>query len=243
CGDLTSAIDFSSFDNSLPALPAPADLAAVAESDKTLPPVTQPAPGQQTFPEQPAQGPLKLRPVPYQQHATVSVDRASGKVTASMTNTGSKAVSMQVFPDAFLPFTGTPNTVSKATGPKTFSWDSTTTGGQYAFSIYGPDRFVRRFAGTVIPDGRSAGQVPQVDARLGTGNTKTLKITLTNAGHTQVRYTLTPNDYEGQEQTVTVGFGQHVAVTWPTNQYGYYDVIITADTSDPFSYRFAGRVS
>ncbi|MBO0771238.1 MAG: DUF756 domain-containing protein, partial [Actinobacteria bacterium] len=230
------------FDNSLPALPAPADLAAVAESDKTLPPVTQPAPGQQTFPEQPVQGPLKLRPVPYQQHGTVSVDRASGKVTATMTNTGSKAVSMQVFPDAFRPFTATPNTVSKGS-PKTFTWDSTTTGGRYAFSIYGPDRFVRRFSGTVIPDGQDAGQVPNVTARLVTGRPRTLMITLANEGRTQVRYTLTPNDYEGHQQTRTVGFQQRVVINWPTNQYGYYDVIITAGTSDPFSYRFAGRIT
>lgn len=40
-----------------------------------------------------------------------------------------------------------------------------------------------------------------------------------------------------------MGFGQHVAVAWPTNQYGYYDVIITADTSGGFTQRYAGRIS
>jgi hypothetical protein len=70
------------------------------------------------------QGPLKLRPAPYQQHATISVDRAGGTITAAMSNTASKAASMQVFPATALatPFgynantavVGVPNTVSKA---------------------------------------------------------------------------------------------------------------------------------
>jgi phospholipase C len=169
-GDLTSAIDFSQFDNSLPELPGIADLEAVANNDANLPPVTEPAPGQQTVPVQPARGPLKLRPAPYQQHATISVDRSAGTVTATMTNISNKAASMQVFPGSVLatPFAwntntaavGIPNTVSKATGPKTYAVDTFTTGGQYDFSIYGPDHFVRRFAGTVIPDGENyAGRI------------------------------------------------------------------------------------
>lgn len=253
CGDLTSAIDFTSFDTSLPKLPDPAALIAVAVQDESLPPVTQPPPGQQTVPVQPVEGPLKLRPVPYQQHATVAVDRSTGAVTATMTNISNKAVSMQVYSASALatPFAynanlqtiGTPNTVSKATGPKTYTVDSTTTNGQYDFSIYGADRFVRRFAGTVIPAGQNAGPVPHADAKLGSGRTKTLKITLTNDGHTDVRFTLTPNDYEGQQKTVKVGFGQHVSIHWPTNEYGYYDVIVTADTSDGFTHRYAGRIS
>ena len=252
-GDLTSAIDFTSFDNSLPALPAPAGLLAAVEADAALPLPPEPAPGQQTVPVQSVRGPLKLRPAPYQQHATIGVDRAAGTVTATMTNTAAKAASMQVLPGNALaaPFSykantgafGTPNTVSKETGPKTYAVDTTTTGGQYDFSIYGPDHFVRSFAGTVIHDGENAGQVPHVDAKLGTGNTKTLKITLSNEGRTVVHYTLTPNDYEGRQQTVAVGFGMHAAVDWPTNAYGYYDVTVTADTADGFTQRYAGRIS
>jgi phospholipase C len=160
---------------------------------------------------------------------------------------------MQVFPASLLatPFSyflntavaAVPNTISKATGPKTYTVDTTSTGGAYDFSIYGPDHFVRRFAGTVIPDGDNGDQVPDVSAKLGTGSTPTLKITLTNGGRAPVTYTLTPNDYEGQQQTVTVRFGQRVMVDWPTSQYGYYDVIITADTSDGFTHRYAGKIS
>ena len=34
-----------------------------------------------------------------------------------------------------------------------------------------------------------------------------------------------------------------MSVAWPVNEYGYYDVIVTADTSDGFAYRYAGRIS
>lgn len=251
CGDLTSAIDFTQFDNSLPTLPAPADLLAAVVKNATLPPVTEPAPGRQIPPVQSVQGPVKLRPAPYKQHASISVDRSAGRVTATMTNASSKAVSMQVYPGSVLatPFSyntntavvGVPNTVSKASGPKTYTVD-TTTGGKYNFSIYGPDHFIRSFAGTVIPGDENGGQVPQVDVRLGTGDTPTLDITLSNGGRTEVQYTLTPNDYEGQQQTVTVRLGHHVRVDWPTSKYGYYDVTITANSGDGFTQRYAGRI-
>jgi hypothetical protein len=32
-------------------------------------------------------------------------------------------------------------------------------------------------------------------------------------------------------------------VSWPTDPYGYYDVIITANTADGFTRRYAGRIA
>jgi phospholipase C len=39
-----------------------------------------------------------------------------------------------------------------------------------------------------------------------------------------------------------VGAGGSVNVTWPVDSNGYYDVIITANTSDGFTRRYAGRI-
>lgn len=39
------------------------------------------------------------------------------------------------------------------------------------------------------------------------------------------------------------GIQQPGGVGWPTDSYGYYDVIITANTSDGFTRRYAGRIS
>ena len=58
-----------------------------------------------------------------------------------------------------------------------------------------------------------------------------------------MQYTLTPNEYEGSTQTVTVNGGGSTPVSWPTDPYGYYDVIITANTADGFTRRYAGRIA
>ncbi|MFF4758400.1 phosphocholine-specific phospholipase C [Streptomyces sp. NPDC001292] len=240
CGDLTSAIDFSTADTSLPDLPSVDVLVAAAEHDRTLPSIAKaiPATGQQSMPVPPS-GRMKARPVPYQQHATVAVDRSSGKVTATLTNEGAQGVSMQVFPDAYRDFEATPFTVTKD-GAKRYVWDTATTDGKYAFSIYGPDRFVRSFAGSVVPSGRNTGAVPQVEAELVPGH-RTLRLRLSSGGRDQVRFTLTANDYEGGHKTVYVDQGKPAVMEWPTDHDGYYDVVVTA--ADGFRYRFAGRIS
>jgi phospholipase C len=37
--------------------------------------------------------------------------------------------------------------------------------------------------------------------------------------------------------------GSARTVKWPTDQYGYYDVVITASTAGGFRRRYAGRVA
>jgi phospholipase C len=87
-----------------------------------------------------------------------------------------------------------------------------------------------------VPAGQNAGQVPVVTAALA----KTLELTLANEGHTEIVYTLTPNDYQGRTQKVTVKLGSPKTISWPTDPYGYYDVVITAAG---FRRRYAGRVA
>ena len=126
-------------------------------------------------------------------------------------------MSLAVYPDAYLPFTPTPFTVL-AGAPRSYVWEATPAG-KYAFSVYGPDGFLTSFAGQVVPAGQDAGPVPVVT------------------------YTLTPNDYQGRTQTVTVKPGGPKTISWPTDQYGYYDVIITTNAGDGFRRRYAGRIA
>ena len=42
---------------------------------------------------------------------------------------------------------------------------------------------------------------------------------------------MTKNDYEGRTKKVTVKGGSAKTVSWPADQYGYYDVVITANTA------------
>jgi phospholipase C len=160
-----------------------------------------------------------------------------------MTNTGAIGVSMFVVPDKYLTASATPFTVAGGAG-KSYTWTATkkNTYG-YAFSAYGPDGFVRSFAGAIVPASKTTGQIPRVAATPVTGTTPSLRLTLANDGTTAVSYTLTVNDYAGTTQVVSVAANGSSTVMWPVDADGYYDVIITANTSDGFTRRYAGRIA
>jgi phospholipase C len=152
-------------------------------------------------------------------------------------------VSLFVFPDKYQAASATPFTVTSG-ATKAYTWTAARENSYgYAFSIYGPDRFVRSFAGQVVFAGTTAGQIPAVTATPVTGAAPALQLTLANSGRTAVAYTLTAHDYAGTTQAVTVGANGSATVSWPVSPDGYYDVIITADTSDGFTRRYAGRIA
>ncbi len=183
------------------------------------------------------------RPTNYQLHADVTVNRTTSQVTAALTNTGTVGASFAVYPDNYLTFGGAPFTVLPS-ALRSYVWDATLSAGKYAFSVYGPDGFLTSFAGRVVPAGQNNGPVPVVAAtpQSGPGGT-VVELTLANEGQEAIIYTLTPNDYQGRTQTVTVKARSSTTISWPTDQYGYYDVVITANTSDGFRRRYAGRIA
>jgi phospholipase C len=136
-----------------------------SDAEKSFPPVAPPASGQQQMPVQES-GTRPHRPTNHNPHADVTVDRSGGTVTATMSNTGGKVgVSLVVFPDKYLAASATPVTVVDGTD-RTYVWSTGKTKGRYAFSVYGPDGFVRSFAGTVVAASQNSGQVPRVAATL-----------------------------------------------------------------------------
>mgnify|MGYP001399084617 CR=1 FL=1 len=239
-GDLTSAFDFRHPDFSIPRNIPTLDQ-TWALTQLTGGSTTPPAEGDQKMPAQ-EPGTRPHRPSVQHPFADVKVNRASGQVTAELSNTGKVGVSFAIYPDAYLPFTPTPMTVLKGS-PRSYTWDSTATTGKYAFSVYGPDGFLTSFAGAVVPAGQNGGPVPVVHAAPRRGGSAKLELELANEGHQEIVYTLTPNDYEGYAQTVKVGSGGSRTVSWPTDRYGYYDVVITANTGDGFRRRYAGRLA
>ena len=240
-GDLTAAFDFAHPDFSVPSLPDTVPLITQSDAEKSFPPVAPPASGQQQMPVQES-GTRRHRPASQNPHADVTVDRTASVVTATMSNTGGKVgVSLAVYPDNYLPAAATPFTVADG-GDRTYVWSAAATTDRYAFSIYGPDGFLRSFAGAVVPARLNSGKVPRVSAALVPGPAPVLRLTLANDGHTEVVYTLTPNDYAGRSRTVHVEVNNPVTVNWPTDSDGYYDVVITANTSDGFTRRYAGRI-
>jgi len=238
-GDLTSAFDFRHPDFSIPAN-IPTLVQTWALTQLTGGSTTPPAEGAQQMPVQ-EPGSRPHRPSDHQPFADVTVDRKSSQVTAALTNTGKVGVSFSVYPDNYLAFTPTPVTVLQSS-PGSYVWDATQTDGNYAFSVYGPDGFLTSFVGQVVPAGQNSGQVPVVTAAL-QSEAKTVELTLANEGQEQILYTLTPNDYEGRAEVVSVKLGSPRTISWPADQHGYYDVVITANTADGFRRRYAGRIA
>lgn len=239
-GDLTTAFDFGHPDFSIPRnIPTLDQTWALTQltGGSTEPP----AEGAQKMPAQ-EPGTRPHRPTNYQLHADVTVNRATSQVTAALTNTGTVGASFAVYPGNHLTFAGTPVTVLPS-APRSYVWDATLTAGKYAFSVYGPDGFLTSFAGQVVPAGQHNGPVPVVTATLRSGSARTVELMLANEGQEAVSYTLTPNDYQGRTRTVTVKAGGSTTVSWPADQYGYYDVVITAGTPDGFRRRYAGRIA
>ncbi len=241
-GDLTAAFDFANPDFSVPTLPDTVPLITQSDAEKSFPAVTAPAEGTQAVPAQ-EPGRRPHRPSRLMPHADVTVDRSNHTVTATMTNAGEIGASLFVVPDKFLAASATPFTVVKGAS-KSYTWTATKKDKfGYAFSVYGPDGFVRSFAGDVVPAATTTGQIPRVAATPTAGSARGLRLTLANDGTAEVVYTLTANDFAGTTRAVTVGGHGMATVTWPTDEDGYYDVIVTANTGDGFTRRYAGRIA
>ena len=239
-GDLTAAFDFEHPDFSIPKnIPTLDQTWALTQltGGSTAPPPE----GAQKMPAQ-EPGTRPHRPTNYQLHADVTVNRTTKQVTATLTNTGKVGASFAVYPDDYLAFGATPFTVLPSAS-RSYVWDATVRAGKYAFSVYGPDGFLTSFAGQVVAAGQDKGPVPVVTATLQSGPARTVELTLANEGQQEILYTLTPNDYQGRTQTVAVNLGSPETISWPTDQYGYYDVVITTSTVSGFRRRYAGRIA
>ncbi|WP_427892897.1 alkaline phosphatase family protein [Kribbella sp. GL6] len=257
-GNLLSAIDFGNFDPSFPKLPKPADLLKSVVVDAGLPPVPQPAVGAQVLPTQPITGRAKRSPLAFQPNGVLVENPVTGTATATFTVEGGpegKAVSLVGLADKYVPALvgaeplgigqdALPLTASNRRS-KSYAWDTKTTNGKYAFTFYGPDHFIRSFAGTVVPATDQTSPQPRVDVRLVKPHGRsaaTVELALSAVGRRSLTYTLTANDFAGRTTTVQVPAGQERVITWPTDD-GYYDVIITTKESPDFTQRHAGRVA
>ncbi len=200
-----------------------------------------PPEGQQTFPVQEA-GTRPHRPSMSEPQADVLVDRNSGLVTATLSVSGKVGVSLAVYPDNFLPQTATQFTVTRG-NDQTYAWDTTKTGGNYAFSVHGPDGFLASFAGAIAPGGQKAAKVPTVRVQLHGGQQPEVRLTLENDGKDRSPSASRPTTTQVSSRASPWLAGHKQTIHWPVNADGYYDVTVTADSGDGFLRRYAGRIS
>ncbi|MEU1133082.1 phosphocholine-specific phospholipase C [Streptomyces sp. NPDC005900] len=230
CGDLTSAFDFSGKDTGPARLP---DTAAYEPpDDKRHPDYVPKAPANPALPKQ-ERGTRPARALPYAPLVDGSADAAAGKFTLTFGGGDKAGVCFHV------------RSANRTDGPWTYTteagktlsdtWNSAYSGGSYDLSVFGPNGFLRTFKGP----GKKAG--PEVTARHD-GTTGNIRLTLRNAGGTDVNLTLT-NSYGGTPQTFKVKAGATVSHTVDLRaSRRWYDLTVKSDADTGFLRRLAGHV-
>ncbi|MGH8783088.1 phosphocholine-specific phospholipase C [Paraburkholderia sp.] len=250
CGDLTTAFDFRTPDAKLPPLPDTSNYMSMADNQcSTLPPPTVPAtptPGQIDAQEP---GIRFARALPYELHVNGHADLKENTFTIDFGNTGNQGAHFYVY--------GT----NRTDGPWRYTveagkslsdmYDLTTTNGVYAFEVFGPNGFVRKFAGNATPSTASQGNglfghhgapVPEIKVQYDVANGNVF-LKFSNKGGGIARLTVTDNAYGARPRPVLVPAGAHIEEPWVlASSHHWYDLTVTSHDDASFSRRIAGHV-
>ncbi|KVD63626.1 phospholipase C, phosphocholine-specific [Burkholderia ubonensis] len=240
CGDLRAAFDFRTQDATFPPLPDTSQYRSIADQQCT----SQPAP---TVPAQPAPidpqepGVRPARALPYELHVNARVDGAN-RLRIEFANRGEQGAHFNVY------------ATNRGDGPWRYTvgahrtlhadFDLSATNGAYAFSVYGPNGFVRIFSGNASAAAahRRNHAQPEVKAGYDVANGN-LYLKLHNHGTGHVTLTLTDNAYGAPARQVTLHAGDERVEQWLlASSHQWYDVTVSDGANGTFSRRFAGHV-
>ncbi len=229
CGDLTSAFDFDSASDSVPALPS---VAAYKPNEGTTPPSYHPVPPAVGSVPVQEPGVRPSRPLGYRFHVSFTAD--AGNLNLAITNHGSLGVSLQA---RSLTVAGAPYTYTVGAGDELAI--ALANPGTYDLSLHGPNGFFRHFAG-------SPATVLQVEAE-GDDGTGKLRLRITDSGdrpavsHHRPRVVIAVADAYGTDRHIALpGTGEITIDT--RHSGGWYDIALSTQSDASFSYRLAGRL-
>lgn len=227
-GDLTSAFDFTSPNNAVVALP---DTSSYQPSNKNRHPSYVPSPpSMQALPQQ-EPGTRPARALPYELQVDGQVS-ASG-VQLFFRNTGKAAAVFQV------------RSGDGKTGPWTYTvgaGDATsdgfgTSGGSYHFLVYGPNGFLRTFAGSVAAGSANLAVNTTYDKKSGA-----IAVMIQNLGSSATNVSVL-DAYSGQTQTYHLQPQQTVTYANPLQaSFGWYDLTVSVGSDPSFELQLAGHV-
>ncbi|MGU7857468.1 phosphocholine-specific phospholipase C [Burkholderia orbicola] len=235
CGDLTSALDFSKSDATLPTLPntqayvAQADLQCSRASSQTAPAST----AQQVVTAQ-EPGTRPARALPYELHVTGQLQAQGYALTFA--NTGTQGAHFWVY-------TGDPTAMPRrytveAGKQLTDTW-ALDANGNYLVSVWGPNGYFRRFAGSAAAD---AAAKPEITPCYDTANGD-VYVTIANAGTGPLTVTATDVAYGGAARTLTVPAGQRIEAHWDLScSSHWYDLQFAVAGNAGWARRIAGHV-
>ncbi|MBV1855271.1 phosphocholine-specific phospholipase C [Catellatospora tritici] len=245
-GDLTGVFDFAHPVYGLPTLPATSVI--THNYCKTLP---NPTPTTNALPAQ-EPGTRPARALPYQVNGYL--DRlefgTGGKILAwfQMVNQGSpatRAAHFSIHPNAYR--TRDPWQYTVDPGGTATDYFNIGTGygdGKYDISVYGPNRFLRRFTGNATTAGKNAFVSSWFATAPNTGQ-QAIWFRLKNTATAAMTFTIRSNQYRTDGPwTYPVAAGGSVddyfnAVAY---QHGWYDFTITVSGDTSWSQRFTGHL-
>ncbi len=233
-GDLTSLFDFKTPNDHKVSLP---HTVAYAPPDNERHPDYAPKPPDvQAMPTQ-EPGVRPARAVPYVLQVTENEDRTAGTFTLTFVNSGTVGAVFQV------------RSASAGYGPWTYTvgaggqvsdvWTIIDGGGTaYDLSVYGPNGFLRSFAGDIADPGK-----PSPDVRA-SYNIKQGGIGLDIATRSQAAETIRVTDaYTGKASTHTLKPGEVLKQSHGLEQsHGWYDLTVESATLPGFRRHLAGHV-
>jgi len=243
CGDLTTAFDFRTPDAQMPVLPDTSNYKTIADNQcATQPAPTVPAVPGVIDPQEP--GTRFARALPYELYVQSSVDGASKQLALHFANTGSQGAHFYVYSS------------NRTDGPWRYtveagkslrdSFDLTVTAGIYAFTVYGPNGFVREFAGTLTPPASGSvfnlPAVPELAAQYDVANGNVF-LKFTNRGRGIARLSVVDNAYGAQPRPVLVPSLGSMEEPWIlAASHHWYDLSVTSNDDPTFLRRLAGHV-
>jgi len=229
-GDLASVFDFVQADASRPQLPATAN--AIADTDMSCTLHYPKVPQSQSVPvQEPGQRPA--RALPYDVLVSGWLDRSAGRYHFQFDNRGSAGAVLTVYAQDG---SAGPWSYTMEAG-KSLTDDLPISGEHYAFSVHGPNGFLREHCGA------TSGAVKDIetDARFAAAD-DTIVLQILNRGDTEFAIT-TSNAYSAE------GPRTHVAAPllliedhwFAASSAHWYDFIVTAPADENFRRRFAGH--
>lgn len=267
CGDLTATLDFTRTSLALPPLPDTGPLLDAANLQCSTLPRPRP-PAAQCMPVPEDYEPRPARALPWQPNANARLDNANGKLCLNMDNAATAATSLALHFNDY--HSAAPRVYDvDASAPVIDSVDvRDVSDGRYDVSLYGPNGFLRRFAGDANTGSASIDVLSSYDISCLNGSSFncsrancsrvdsssvdpsaptgiSLQLTLANRGVQTVVFTVSHNAYRDDapsQQSLSGGETRIITIEVEQSTHGWYDLSITVDCDGLFHRRLAGHI-
>jgi phospholipase C len=230
-GDLTSAFNFESPNDAVIALPSTASYQPLNQN--RYPDYVPTPPSNQSLPEQ-EPGTRPARALPYELHVDGKVDALLGGLRLFFRNTGKAGAAFQVRSGDGQ--TG-PWTYTVGAGDETSDSLGNTGATSYDFSVFGPNGFLRAFAG-----GLAEGSANLTVEAIYDAQSEGIALVIRNHGSSAEKVSIF-DAYSGKTQTRMLQ--PHNSATY-VNQlqksFGWYDLTVRVDSDASFERQLAGHL-